>query len=383
MTRYRTAVAALLVTALATSSPALAVPAVSPQVINGFGNSNAAAVALAFENEYTCTGSLWRPRIVITAAHCVHTEDGARYTPRSIGVWPPGASTRGLSAPVMVTDIVMHKDWEPDFDDPRQIARDVALLVLNRPLAQPYYDRLATPDEVAALSWNEAKVDFAGYGQTEPASDPDAGAATEPSSLQSTLLWGYFGGNRVPYDVAINGDSGSCKGDSGGPWMSVVGGERVLIGPLSGTLGAPCEAPESADETFETGPVAAANTKLLKRALKLAGEEPDQVPTTCIKGPELDRTCWDGRAWVYSYCWDQPRAELWWATGAGNWTRLETINGPRDRNLCEDPDTPYLIEFRRIVPAGKTRQAYSVRIPKQAGNPREVRDDFTATVSSV
>lgn len=112
MSHYRTAVVALLGAALVASSPALAAPTAFPQVINGFGNSNAAAVALEFENEYTCTGSLWRPRIIITAAHCVERSTGVFYTPRAIGVWPPGGSKRGLPAPVMVTEVIVNKKWD-------------------------------------------------------------------------------------------------------------------------------------------------------------------------------------------------------------------------------------------------------------------------------
>lgn len=384
MRRARAGLTAALLLVLAALTPAAsAAPQSAPQVIGGGGNYGPAAVALEFGefgNQFTCTGSLWRPTIVITSAHCLEADKpGEFFRPRAILVWPPGGSTDRLPAAVEVTDVVVRKDWQDVDDELKAVGRDIAMLVLSRPVGQPYYSRLATPMEVQALTWNQAKADFAGYGITAPKSDPDAPSPALPKSLSSTFLRGYNGGPWA-FDVAADGTSGTCLGDSGGPWMAVVAGTRVLVGPLSGTSGAPCGEPMRAYDTYANGAVASANRQAVKKALRLAGEQPDEVPTTCIKGPDLDRNCWDGRAWEYSFCWDVPRAELWWATGADNWNRIARTRGSRDEDLCEDPGIPYAVTFRQIVPAGKTRQAYSVRIPKQAGNPREVRDDFTATV---
>ena len=364
---------------LGTAPVAAAEPEVQPRVINGDLYPPLSGAAVALETSFVaCSASLWKPRIAATAAHCLEDEAGNIVASEDITLWPPGADNSGPPAAVKVTDVVVDNTWLTYADDDEEAtARDLAFLVLNQPLGAPAWTRMATPMEAAALTWNSARAEFVGYGQTSPTVDPNATLDALPGGLVSRLTWGYntgLGTFRVPGD----GERGTCKGDSGGPWMSRVGNEILYLGPLSYGQGLPCDKPEPPNETYEEGPVASANTDLVDVALTTAGESAADVPRTCIKGDDIKRQCWEGRAWEYEYCWSAPRAQLWKRQKGDNWKRVDRIRGVKDVKYC-GKKTPYVITFRGIEV--KKRTQYEVYLPKQKGLADPAADPFTATVS--
>lgn len=353
---------------------------VAPTVINGDTNPPLAGAAIALETSagYSCSGSLWRSRIVVTAAHCLEDAENLMITAEDITLWNPGANTTDPPSDARVTDIIMDEDWLTYADDGEEAtARDLAFLILDRPLGDPVWTRMATPAEVAALTWNEAFVEFVGYGITSPTVDPNASLSPVPAGLVGLLSWGYNGGLGA---FTVPGDevTGTCGGDSGGPWVSRVGQEVLFIGPLSGGQGLPCDKPEPADETFSTGAVASANTDMVNVALATAGEAATPVPRTCIKGKDIKRTCWQGQAWEYDYCWSAGKAELWKRSGKNKWSRVDRYTGYRDEDFC-GKRFPYRIIFRGIETTKKAQ--YEVYLPTQRGLSDEWFDPFTVTVS--
>jgi len=352
----------------------------APTVINGvpYPPLSGAAVALETDEGFFCSGSLWRSRIVATAAHCLEDADGNMITAAQITLWSPGAESTSAPTDVRVTDIIMDEGWFAYAEDAYEAtARDLAFLILDKPLGTPVWSRMATQSEVAALTWNGAKVEFVGYGATSPSVDPNASLSVTPGGIDSRLTWGYNEGLGV-FEVPGNEVSGTCGGDSGGPWMSRVGQEILYLGPLSGGQGLPCDKPEPRGETYDYGPVASANTDLVNVALATAGESAMPVPRTCIKGDDIKRTCWEGRAWEYEYCWDVPKAELWkWQRG-DKWKRVDRLTGTKDVEYC-GKKSPYLITFRGIET--KKNTWYEVYLPKQKGSADEAFDPFKVTVS--
>lgn len=377
MNRFRLISCVLTAATVTVSAAAAAASASTPTVIGGAPDTSTAAVALDIGGDYSCTGSLWRPRILVTAAHCLQREDGSYFPAEAITMWAPGSSTAGAPSQVKVTDVVVDTDWASAEESYEAVGRDLAFVILDAPLGTPYWSRLATPMEVATLTWNSAPADFVGYGITTPSVDPRAELAANPGALSSNF-WPSYQSGVQSFEVEGDGIKGTCGGDSGGPWMGMVAGQRVLVGPLHGGQGAPCDKPEGPGETWDDGAVASANTDLTSVALRLAGEQPDVVPTTCIKGPETPRECWPGRAWEYSFCWDVKKAELWKWNGGDDWRRIDRFTAWKDLDEC-NAKTPYLITFRRIE--AKKNQWYSVKVPKQPGNNEATWDDFKATVS--
>lgn len=352
----------------------------APGVINGvpYPPLSGAAIALETDEGFFCSGSLWRSRIVATAAHCLEDADGNMITAAQIALWSPGAESTSAPTDVRVTDIIMDEGWFTYAeDDYEATARDLAFLILDKPLGTPVWSRMATQSEVAALTWNGAKVEFVGYGATSPSVDPNASLSVTPGGIDSRLTWGYDEGLGV-FEVPGNEVSGTCGGDSGGPWMSRVGREILYVGPLSGGQGLPCDKPEPQGETYEYGPVASANSDLVNVALATAGEAETPVPRTCIKGDDIKRTCWDGRAWEYDFCWDARKAELWKWAGGRKWNRVDRFTGYKDVEAC-GKKTPYRIIFRGIET--KKNTWYEVYLPPQGGSDDEGVDPFKVTVS--
>lgn len=371
--------ATLLASGLASGASAIG-EGTRPSVINGvpYPPLSGAAIALETDEGFYCSGSLWRSRIVATAAHCLEDADGVMIAADQIKVWAPGADTGAPASSTRVTSIIMDENWLNYADDDEEaISRDLAFLILDQPLGTPMWTRMATPAEVAALTWNEVKTEFVGYGSTTPTVDPNSVISALPGGVNSKLRWGYNSGLGV-FDVRGDGITGTCGGDSGGPWMSRVGKEILYLGPLSGGKGLPCDKPEPPGETFDWGPVASANTDLINVALAAVGEGADSTPRTCIKGDDIKRQCWDGRAWEYEYCWDVKKAELWkWQKGT-KWRQVDRLTGTKDTDYC-GKKTPYLITFRGIET--KKNTWYEVYLPKQKGLDEGVADPFKVTVS--
>ena len=351
----------------------------APGVINGipYPPLSGAAVALETDEGYFCSGSLWRSRILATAAHCLEDENGKMVPADHITLWAPGSDSNGPPSGVRVTDIIVDEDWFTYAeDDYEATARDLAFLILDQPLGTPVWTRMATPAEAAALTWNGAKVEFVGYGSTSPSVDPNAQLSALPGGVNSSLDWGYDSGLGV-FNVLGNEVTGTCGGDSGGPWMNRLGNEILYLGPLSSGQGLPCDKPEPPGETLEFGAVASANTDLLNVALATAGESASPVPTTCMKGEDIKRECWPGRAWEYEFCWSAKKAELWKWQGGDNWKRVDRFTGYKDEDCAKD--TPYLIIFRGIET--KKNTWYEVYLPPQAGSREEWVDPFKVTVN--
>lgn len=346
--------------------------ATAPQVINGTPGSPLSAAAVALElGDSNCTGTLWRPRIIITAAHCVSGENEPTVRAEDISVYPPGADRSGDYAGVRVVQVIFDPSWIKASPDNEESERDIAFLILDSPLGIPVWSRMATPDEVVALSQSRAEVEYVGYGLTGPRDDPNSESSLVPLSLKVRLAPSYGGGVG---EFVTTGDRvhGTCAGDSGGPFLATLGGQVLYVGPLSGGLGFPCESED--DDPSDSAAVASGMGELVAKALAAVGDSADSAPTTCIAGPDVDRECWAGRAWTYDYCWGGRKALLQQRTSAG-WTTIARTNAKRS-SAC-GRKTPYEISFQR---AADTPSAdFRVYVPRQSGIRANRVDPFTVT----
>jgi secreted trypsin-like serine protease len=203
--------------------------AITPDVVGGSTASAGSFPWLAFIYDYErdgvglCTGTVISPNVILTAGHCVISENTGRPLPASdFGVatgtvdWPK-ARGRSLSG---VTRVILN----PSFDNATG-ADDAAVLVLGTRTPAPALPLASSADRSSSATGSVAV--FAGWGQT---SGPDS------MSTANTLQWArtvikdpaYCQSNISPFDPgtqlcaddAPRWDTSACFGDSGGPLIA-------------------------------------------------------------------------------------------------------------------------------------------------------------------
>ncbi len=234
-------------------------------VVGGTSAIGNAAVVRLRNGNTVCSGALWTSRIVVTAAHCVVDASG-NVTSNQIFVNLPGVDVQQSPQTVTNSAIITVDSWRDDGSGYSQ-RDDIAFLTLNSDLPGGVIRRLATPTEVAAWRQEGRVVTFLGYGRTSPTStsSPAPNAIDQP--LSPSITWpGAF-------SAAQTTTTGICSGDSGGPVVTRVGNDVVLVGINSAASG-PCS--ESRQPSM-TGFAPSAFPNLVARALALTGGRAEPV----------------------------------------------------------------------------------------------------------
>ena len=274
-------VAAMVASSLLASPSAAKNPSVSPSVINGQSGHpwNGASVYLEIDiggNGSSCTGGLWKPQVIVTAAHCVmETANSPIVATSDVTVWPPGANIEAAGpADVQVTSILA--DWNNENED--ETVRDIAFLTLSAPIGSTPISRLASEREVADLIRSKATLTYIGYGLTVPRNDPSELSSPVPLWLTQPLTDEFASVDIESESFSMFGDgiTSTCAGDSGGPFLYEASGEVLLVGPLSGGTGLPCESEDVTPR--DDGSTAAAFLSLANQALATVNLSPEALP---------------------------------------------------------------------------------------------------------
>jgi len=199
-------VAAALVAALATASPAAAI---TNGTADGAKHPNVGG--LVSPTQYSdgtwlyCSGTLISPTVFLTAAHCA--ADGER-----VGVTFDSAYEAG--------DKVYYGTFEADplYPGPSSDSHDIAVVVFSQPVKGITPAKLPAADSLSNLSSTQ-KFTSVGYGAYEVTNGP-GGHQYLYDDVRMVATGTLNATNKTWLRISMNastGNGGTCYGDSGGP----------------------------------------------------------------------------------------------------------------------------------------------------------------------
>ena len=263
--------ALLFLGSLAVAPPVDARPPAQPSISGGssaLGSSAVVALAMFDGSRWrVCSAALLRPRVLLTAAHCL-VRPGTTEPMTRVRVFPPGARARvfATSGPRRPSPVRVQRWWLAA-DLPRGTTvqpDDVAAILLTADLAPRAFTRIATSPELARWREGRQPVVHVGYG--------GAGAgrySTVPQWIQLPLRTLGVTTLGSTFSTTSSTQQALCAGDSGGPAYVLDGTSAYLVGTMAGATGG-CS-PDGATPTSNLGFTTLGYLPIVNAALVEAG----------------------------------------------------------------------------------------------------------------
>lgn len=278
---------ALVICAGSLSGTAYAAPRLMQGTPALGGPYTAQIIVLGSTNYEMCSAALWKPRVLLTAAHCL-TDVGSS-TPASgsrIFVMPPGTDSPLVyaSGPVGAARVrVLGAYLGQQYLEASKlvVGNDIAAVVLDSDLAPSAFTRLADRTELETWVKVQHESTIVGYGITSLTDTNPSIPRTGTFHLSEIQVDRRNTNGWVTWSNPVNGVD-TCPGDSGAPQFVSMGTSTLLIGDIAGGN---CTGQQRTAEGF----VAITYLEVLNPALVAAGypaipSAPQNVIATSMHG---------------------------------------------------------------------------------------------------
>jgi secreted trypsin-like serine protease len=196
------------------------------------------SLVFEFEGEKVqgCSGTQISPRVFLTAGHCLVGLDDPRIT----GVWVTFDDVIDADADGVVDAGVVlrtgeehvHPDWGfPGAGGDLADAHDVAVFVLDAPVAMAAYGQLPAAGLVDRVDKRTTRFTTVGYGTVRD-DKTKAGQSFQPGTRRKVATQELLSVQDAWANFSMNpatGSGGTCFGDSGGPHFLGAGASETRI----------------------------------------------------------------------------------------------------------------------------------------------------------
>ena len=181
----------------------------------------------------SCSGGILSDYVVVTAAHCLDDESGL--ISKEIWVLPPGGVAKRDANGAYLQDAtwiqVDNTQITTTFQNVSTNVEDddLAFLVLKRPLVLGFNILIPSEDETNKLKSSNAALRLYGYGYIS-----DSGKTSDAPNYYIGRFDSQRTVNVKNSGFASSTDATSCKGDSGGPVLSITATSVTVVGVITG-----------------------------------------------------------------------------------------------------------------------------------------------------
>jgi len=163
----------------------------------------------------TCTATLIRPDVLLTAGHCADGAGDSEWWSNAAQPWGDEDATW-----LQAAEVVMHPQYEVGES---WYAHDMALLLLDEPITE--FDYIPVNTTPVDYTWQDKWLHFVGYGSDTYYGGPGGGIKREVD----VQVYDYYPETIFTYTNGKN----TCTGDSGGPAFAEIDGHWHVAGVVS------------------------------------------------------------------------------------------------------------------------------------------------------